>query len=80
MNTQRRCTDLDAVLSAYVDHEATAKEMADVEAHARTCSECAARLRRYQTFTPRLEADVRGLVIAATGGAAGPMNCQRADA
>jgi len=50
---QRRCRDLGGMLSAYVDHEATAEEMAIVEAHARTCGGCAARLKRYQALAPR---------------------------
>lgn len=65
MTSQKHCRDLEAVLSAYVDHEASAEEMARVEAHARTCAACAARLRRYQTLTPRLEADVRALLFKA---------------
>jgi membrane-bound serine protease (ClpP class) len=65
MSTQSHCRDLDSVLSAYVDHEATADEVAIVEAHIRTCADCAARLRRYQTLTPRLEADVRALLFKA---------------
>ena len=69
MKTQRHCRDLDAVLSAYADHEATAEEMVVVEAHARTCGECAARLRRFQKLTPRLEADVRGLLFKAEAAA-----------
>ena len=65
MSTTSPCRDFDAVLSAYVDHEATVGEMATVEAHARTCRACAARLRRYQSLTPRLEADVRALLFKA---------------
>ena len=63
MSTQTHCRELDVVLSAYVDHEATDEEMAIVETHTRTCAECTARLRRYQTLTPRLEADVRALLF-----------------
>jgi membrane-bound ClpP family serine protease len=73
MTTSRRCSELDAVLSAYVDHEATADEMATIEAHARTCKACASRLRRYQALTPRLEADLRALVFKADAAAAGQM-------
>jgi membrane-bound ClpP family serine protease len=65
MSTQSRCRDLEAVLSAYVDHEATPEDMALIEAHVQTCRECSARLRRYQTLTPRLEADVRALLFKA---------------
>ncbi len=60
---QRRCRDLGGMLSAYVDHEATAEEMAIVEAHARTCGGCAARLKRYQALAPRVDADVRALLF-----------------
>ena len=49
---QRPCRDLGGVLSAYVDHEATAEEMAIVEAHARTVHGCAARLKRYRGLDP----------------------------
>ena len=33
MSTQKACRDFDALLSASVDHEATADEMAIVETH-----------------------------------------------
>lgn len=63
MSIKTRCRDLDVVLSAYVDHEATADEMAHVEAHTRMCPACAARLGRYQALTPRLEADMQALLF-----------------
>ena len=71
MTSQKACRDLDALLSAYVDHEATAEEMAAVEAHALGCAACAARLKGYQALTPRLEADIRALLFKAEA-AAGP--------
>ena len=37
MTAQRHCRDLEAMLSAYVDHEATADEMLIVETHAHMC-------------------------------------------
>jgi membrane-bound ClpP family serine protease len=69
MTTKRRCPDVGGVLSAYVDHEATAEEMAIVEAHALTCRGCAARLKRYRALIPRLEADVRSLMFEADSAA-----------
>jgi membrane-bound ClpP family serine protease len=59
MSSQKACRDLDALLSAYVDHEATADEMAMVETHTRSCAACAARLKQYATLVPRLEATIR---------------------
>jgi membrane-bound serine protease (ClpP class) len=65
MTSRPTCGDLDAVLSAYADHEATAHEMALVEKHALVCRACASRLERYQTLAPRLEADIRTLLSKA---------------
>jgi membrane-bound serine protease (ClpP class) len=62
MTSQKACRDLDAMLSAYVDHEATAEEMATVKRHTLACRACAARLEHYQLQAPRLEADVRALL------------------
>jgi membrane-bound ClpP family serine protease len=59
MSSQNVCRDLDALLSAYVDHEATADEMAMVETHTQSCAACAARLNQYATLAPRLEANIR---------------------
>jgi membrane-bound serine protease (ClpP class) len=59
MSSQQACRDLEALLSAYVDHEATADEMATVEMHTQSCAACAARLNEYATLAPRLEANLR---------------------
>ncbi|MBV9581163.1 MAG: zf-HC2 domain-containing protein [Chloroflexi bacterium] len=65
MSSQQACRDLDALLSAYVDHEATADEMAIVEMHTQSCAACAARLNEYATLVPRLEANVRTVLFEA---------------
>jgi membrane-bound serine protease (ClpP class) len=65
MSTQKACRDLDALLSAYVDHETTADEMAMVEAHTRSCTACATRLKQYGTLVPRLEANIRTVLLQA---------------
>ncbi len=65
MSSQKACRDLDALLSAYVDHEATAEEMAIVERHTRSCAACASRLNQYATLIPRLDADVRAVLFKA---------------
>jgi membrane-bound serine protease (ClpP class) len=63
MRSPKSCRDLEVLLSAYVDHEATADEMAIVESHALACRACAARIKHYHTLVPRLEADVRTLLF-----------------
>jgi membrane-bound serine protease (ClpP class) len=65
MSSQKACRDLDALLSAYVDHEATADEMAMVEAHTQNCAACAARLNQYATLVPRLDANIRTVLSQA---------------
>jgi membrane-bound serine protease (ClpP class) len=59
MSSQKDCRDLHALLSAYVDHEATADEMAMLETHTQSCAACAARLKQHATLVPRLEANIR---------------------
>jgi membrane-bound ClpP family serine protease len=53
------CRDLQAALSAYVDHEASPDEVAQVEAHVQSCSDCAVRLKRYARQTHDLERQIR---------------------
>ena len=65
MSSQKACRDLDALLSAYVDHEATADEVALVETHTRSCAACASRLNQYATLIPRLEANIRTTLFQA---------------
>jgi anti-sigma factor RsiW len=64
MSTQKACRDFDALLSAYVDHEVAADEMAIVETHTRSCDACACRLNQYATLVPRLEANIRAVLSA----------------
>jgi len=69
MSSQKACRELEPLLSASFDHEATAEEMAIVERHTRTCAACAARLNQYTTLVPRLEANIRaGLFEAELAG------------
>ena len=69
MSSQKACRDLEPLLSAYVDHEATTEEMAIVERHTRSCAACASRLNQYATLVPRLEANIRaGLFEAELAG------------
>ena len=65
MSSQKACPDFDALLSAYVDHEATADEMATVETHTRSCAACASRLNQYATLVPRLDATIRAVLSEA---------------
>ena len=65
MSSQKACRDFDALLSAYVDHEATADEMAIVETHTQSCAACASRLNQYATLVPRLEANIRAVLFEA---------------
>jgi len=44
MSTQKACRDFDVLLSACVDHEATADEVAIVETQAKSFAACASRL------------------------------------
>ena len=61
MSSQKACRDFDALLSAYIDHEATADEMAIVETHTKSCAACASRLNQYATLVPRLDANIRAV-------------------
>ena len=65
MSTQKACRDFDVLLSAYVDHEATADEMAIVETHTRSCAACASRLDQYATLVPQLDAKIRAVLSEA---------------
>src|SRR4051794_3510278 len=65
MSSQKACRELEPLLSASVDHEATAEEMAIVERHTRSCAACASRLNQYATLVPRLDADVRAALFTA---------------
>jgi len=71
MSGPKACRDLDPLLSAYADHEATADEMAMVERHTQSCAACAARLNQYATLVPRLEANIRTVLFQAEGARAG---------
>ena len=69
MSSQKACRDLEPLLSAYVDHEATAEEMAIVERHTRACVACAARLNQYTTAGAAARGDFRaGLFEAELAG------------
>jgi len=65
MSSQKTCRELEPLLSAYVDHEATAEEMAIVERHTQSCAACASRLNHYATLAPRLEANIRAALFEA---------------
>jgi anti-sigma factor RsiW len=65
MSTQKACRDFDALLSAYIDHEVVADEMAIVETHTKSCDACASRLNQYATLVPRLEANIRAVLSEA---------------
>jgi membrane-bound ClpP family serine protease len=71
MSSQNACRDLEPLLSAYIDHEATAEQMVIVERHTRSCSACASRLDQYAALVPRLEANLRAVLFQAelAGGA-----------
>jgi membrane-bound ClpP family serine protease len=51
----RQCARLEPLLSAYVDHEASADEIQEIERHLASCHECTARLRRLQRLSPVLD-------------------------
>ena len=64
MTTHQTCTDLEAAMSAYVDHEASPQELAAVEHHVQSCPDCARRLRRYAQLATRLDTHIQGVVVA----------------
>lgn len=73
MTSATACHDLDQLLSAYVDHEASPDEMRLVEEHTRECEACLRRLRRMQRLAPKLDLDVQALLSSA-GNATRPWN------
>ena len=65
MTSRQRCSELEAALSAYVDHEASPQELAEVEAHLQTCADCTQRLQQYGRLAARLDSQVRGVLVKA---------------
>jgi len=65
MSIHQRCTDLEAALSAYVDHEASPEDSAAVEAHVQSCAVCAARLQQYGRLAAQLDGQLRTLLTSA---------------
>lgn len=72
MTAQQRCAELEAALSAYVDHEASPQELALVEEHVRTCADCARRLQRDGRVASQLDTHIRGFLGAAPSQLDGP--------
>jgi len=56
MKSAVACRNMDPLLSAYVDHEASPAEALLVEQHIQSCGDCRARLRQFQRFEPTLQA------------------------
>jgi membrane-bound ClpP family serine protease len=56
------CRDVQPLLSAYVDHEASPTEALQVEEHVQACAECQARLQRMRRLAPRLDQHVQAHV------------------
>ncbi|MBV9892685.1 MAG: zf-HC2 domain-containing protein [Chloroflexi bacterium] len=60
--SMRECAALEPLLSAYVDHEANAQEMRQVEEHLAICADCTTRLRRLQRLSPILDRQLQGVL------------------
>ncbi len=59
MKSAVTCRDMDPLLSAYVDHEASPAETLLVEEHVEGCAECLARLQRMRRLAPQLDRRVQ---------------------
>ena len=71
MKSAVACRDVDMLLSAYVDHEASPAEAVLVEEHVQTCADCLARLQRVRRLAPRLNQQLQAHLSEGERAAAG---------
>jgi membrane protein implicated in regulation of membrane protease activity len=62
MKSAIACRDFDRLMSAYIDHEASADEIRAIEEHARDCSRCALSMQRLRRLTARLDLDLQSML------------------